>query len=138
MRTIKQLNLFLTQKKFFKSLKIFYEIFPVLSIQQTTLHEPVNKLFKRFLILFFTYYYSRFLSWLVPILALLIKLESRGPVFLNKEDPALTRMNFFCYKFRSMKINKTTEMETSKNDPRVTRIEWELIRKTSIDEMPQF
>jgi putative colanic acid biosynthesis UDP-glucose lipid carrier transferase len=36
-----------------------------------------------------------------------------------------------------MKINKTTEMETSKNDPRVTRI-GKLIRKTSIDEMPQF
>jgi peptidase E len=48
----------------------FYEIFPVLSIQQTTLHEPVNKLFKRILLLFFTYYYSRSLSWLVPILAL--------------------------------------------------------------------
>ena len=45
--------------------------------------------------------------------------------------------DFFCYKFRSMQINKTTEKEASKNDPRVTRI-GRILRKTSIDEMPQF
>jgi putative colanic acid biosynthesis UDP-glucose lipid carrier transferase len=95
----------------------FYEIFPVLSIQQTTLHEPVNKLFKRI----FLFHIIILGLILVPILALLIKLESRGPVFFKQGRPGIDENEFF-YKFRSMKINKTTEMETSKNDPRVTRI----------------
>jgi putative colanic acid biosynthesis UDP-glucose lipid carrier transferase len=128
-----------TKEIFSKSLKIdFYEIFPVLSIQQTTLHEPVNKLFKRiFDIVFSLIIILGLLSWIVPILALLIKLESRGPIFFKQGRPGIDENEFFCYKFRSMKINKTTEMETSKNDPRVTRI-GKFIRKTSIDEMPQF
>jgi hypothetical protein len=90
----KTIKFILTQKKFFQKFEDrFYEIFPVLSIQQTTLHEPVNKLFKRIDIVFFTYYYSRSLILVSSNFGSLIKLESRGPVFLNKEDPALTRMN---------------------------------------------
>jgi putative colanic acid biosynthesis UDP-glucose lipid carrier transferase len=128
-----------TKEIFSKSLKIdFYEIFPVLSIQQTTLHEPVNKLFKRaFDIIFSMVIILGLLSWIVPILAILIKLESKGPVFFKQGRPGIEENEFFCYKFRSMKINETTEMEASKNDPRVTRV-GRFIRKTSIDEMPQF
>ena len=77
------------------------------------------------------------LSWLIPILAILIKLESKGPVFFKQGRPGIKEKEFFCYKFRSMKINETTEKEASKNDPRVTRI-GRFIRKTSLDEMPQF
>jgi putative colanic acid biosynthesis UDP-glucose lipid carrier transferase len=70
-------------------------------------------------------------------MAILIKLESRGPLFFKQGRPGIDEKEFFCFKFRSMKINKTTESEASKNDPRVTRI-GRFIRKTSIDEMPQF
>src|SRR5690606_2301707 len=77
------------------------------------------------------------LTWLTPILALIIKLESPGPVFFKQGRPGINEKEFFCYKFRSMKLNKTTEESVIKNDPRVTRI-GRFMRKTSIDEMPQF
>ena len=124
---------------FSKNLKIdYYEFFPVLSLQKTMLHEPITKTFKRtFDILFSVFVIFGLLSWLAPILALLIKLESRGPVFFKQGRPGIDEKEFFCYKFRSMRINKTTEQEASKNDPRVTRI-GKFMRKTSLDEMPQF
>lgn len=124
---------------FSKNLKIdYYEFFPVLSLQKTLLHDPITKLFKRFFDVVFSLFVLVFLlSWLVPIMAILIKLESRGPIFFKQGRPGIDEKEFFCFKFRSMKINKTTEREASKNDPRVTKI-GRFIRKTSIDEMPQF
>nr|WP_255512724.1 undecaprenyl-phosphate glucose phosphotransferase [Flavobacterium sp. GT3R68] len=128
-----------TKEIFSKNLKIdYYEIFPVLSLKKTVLHEPTTKAFKRiFDIVFSLIVIVGLLSWLIPILAILIKLESKGPVFFKQGRPGLDEKEFFCYKFRSMKINKTTEKEASKNDPRVTKI-GRFLRKTSLDEMPQF
>lgn len=124
---------------FSKNLKIdYYELFPILSLQKTLLHDPITKIFKRFFDIVFSLFVILFLlSWLVPVMAILIKLESRGPLFFKQGRPGIDEKEFFCFKFRSMKINKTTESEASKNDPRVTRI-GRFIRKTSIDEMPQF
>ncbi len=128
-----------TKEIFSKNLKIdYYEMFPVLSLQKTTLHDPFTKNFKRIFDVFFAIIVLLFLmSWLVPLLAILIKLESRGPIFFKQGRPGIDEKEFFCYKFRSMKINKTTEKEASKNDPRVTKI-GKFMRKTSIDELPQF
>jgi putative colanic acid biosysnthesis UDP-glucose lipid carrier transferase len=128
-----------TKEIFSKNLKIdYYEMFPVLSLRKTMLHDPITKAFKRgFDITFSLLVIVLLLSWLTPILALLIKLESRGPVFFKQGRPGIDEKEFFCYKFRSMRINKTTEQEASKNDPRVTRI-GRILRKTSLDEMPQF
>jgi putative colanic acid biosynthesis UDP-glucose lipid carrier transferase len=128
-----------TKEIFSKNLKVdYYEFFPVLSLRKTTLHDPITKIFKRVFDIVFSVFVMVFLlSWLVPILAILIKLESSGPVFFRQGRPGIDEKEFFCYKFRSMKINKTTEREASKNDPRVTRI-GRILRKTSIDEMPQF
>jgi putative colanic acid biosynthesis UDP-glucose lipid carrier transferase len=78
------------------------------------------------------------LSWLIPILAILIKLESKGPVFFKQKRNGLNYQEFSCYKFRSMKINATADlMQVSKNDPRITKM-GTFLRKTSIDELPQF
>jgi putative colanic acid biosynthesis UDP-glucose lipid carrier transferase len=128
-----------TKQIFSKNLKIdYYEMFPVLSLQRTLLHEPTTKAFKRiFDVLFSLFVITFLLSWLMPILAILIKLESKGPVFFKQGRPGLDEEEFFCYKFRSMQINQTTEKEASKNDPRVTKI-GRFLRKTSLDEMPQF
>lgn len=128
-----------TKEIFSKSLKMeYYEVFPVLSLQKTLLHDPLTKAFKRgFDIVFSIIVIVGLLSWLVPLLAILIKAESRGPIFFKQGRPGMDEKEFFCYKFRSMQINKTTEKEASKNDPRVTRI-GRILRKTSIDEMPQF
>ncbi|MFY8187331.1 MAG: undecaprenyl-phosphate glucose phosphotransferase [Flavobacterium sp.] len=124
---------------FSKNLSInYYETFPVLSLQKTALHNIYVKIFKRlFDIGFSLLVFILILSWLAPLLALLIKLESRGPIFFKQGRPGLNGEEFFCYKFRSMKINGMTEVEASKNDPRVTKI-GRFMRKTSIDEMPQF
>ncbi|HMI07828.1 MAG TPA: undecaprenyl-phosphate glucose phosphotransferase [Flavobacterium sp.] len=124
---------------FSKNLKIdYYELFPVLSLQKTQLHQPLIKVVKRgFDIVFSLFVMIFLLSWLVPVLAFLIKIESKGPIFFRQGRPGLEEKEFFCYKFRSMKLNKTTEKEASKNDPRVTRI-GKFMRKTSIDELPQF
>jgi putative colanic acid biosynthesis UDP-glucose lipid carrier transferase len=128
-----------TKQIFSKNLKIdYYEMFPVLSLQRTLLHEPITKTFKRIFDIFFSLCVIVFLlSWLVPLLALLIKLESKGPVFFKQGRPGLDEEEFFCYKFRSMQMNHTTEKEASKNDPRVTKI-GRFLRKTSLDELPQF
>ncbi|HLF51759.1 undecaprenyl-phosphate glucose phosphotransferase [Flavobacterium sp.] len=128
-----------TKEIFSKNLKIdYYEFFPVLSLQKTMLHEPMTQMFKRvFDIVFSLVVILGLMSWLVPLLAILIKLESKGPVFFKQGRPGLDEKEFFCYKFRSMQINKTTEQEASKNDPRVTKT-GRFIRKTSLDEMPQF
>ncbi|HRZ33167.1 MAG: undecaprenyl-phosphate glucose phosphotransferase [Flavobacterium sp.] len=128
-----------TKQIFSKNLKIdYYEMFPVLSLQRTLLHEPITKTFKRIFDIIFSLCVIVFLlSWLVPLLALLIKLESKGPVFFKQGRPGLDEEEFFCYKFRSMQMNHTTEKEASKNDPRVTKI-GRFLRKTSLDELPQF
>jgi putative colanic acid biosynthesis UDP-glucose lipid carrier transferase len=116
----------------------YYELFPVLTIQKTPLHDPTIQSFKRlFDILFSLIIFIFILSWLAPILAILIKIESKGPVFFKQSRPGIDEVEFSCYKFRSMQLNGTTESEASKNDPRVTKI-GRFIRKTSIDEMPQF
>lgn len=124
---------------FSKNLKIdYYELFPVLSLQKTALHDPLIKNFKRAFDFVFSLLVVIFiLSWLTPLMALLIKIESRGPVFFKQSRPGLDEKEFLCYKFRSMKLNVTTEKEASRNDPRVTKI-GRFIRKTSIDELPQF
>lgn len=128
-----------TKEIFTKNLKIdYYEVFPVLSLQKTILHEPIIKAIKRVFDIIFSLIVLVFLlSWLTPLLAILIKLESKGPIFFKQGRPGIDEKEFFCYKFRSMRINKTTEKEASKNDPRVTKI-GRFIRKTSLDEMPQF
>lgn len=124
---------------FSKNLKMdYYDFFPVLSLRKTPLDEPFATLAKRLFDIVFSILVIIFLlSWLIPLLAVLIKLESKGPVFFKQSRPGLDEKEFFCYKFRSMQVNKTTEMSVTKNDPRVTKI-GKFIRKTSMDEMPQF
>lgn len=128
-----------TKEIFSKNLKIdYYEFFPILSLQRTQLHQPFIKIFKRIFDVIFSLFVIIFiLSWLIPLLAILIKLESKGPVFFKQGRPGLDEKEFYCYKLRSMKLNKTTEIEASKNDPRVTKV-GRFMRKTSIDETPQF
>ncbi len=78
------------------------------------------------------------MSWLTPILALIIKLESKGPVFFIQKRNGLNYKEFNCYKFRSMYVNDRADLElVSKNDVRITKV-GKFIRKTSIDELPQF
>ncbi|MBC6607117.1 sugar transferase [Hymenobacter sp. BT188] len=78
------------------------------------------------------------LSWLVPVLGLLLKLESRGPVFFKQLRTGKNGKPFYCLKFRSMRLSSDADSrQASRGDNRITRI-GAFIRKTSIDELPQF
>lgn len=78
------------------------------------------------------------LSWLVPVLGMLIKLESRGPVFFKQLRTGKNGKPFYCLKFRSMRLSADADrLQASRGDRRITRL-GAFIRKTSIDELPQF
>lgn len=78
------------------------------------------------------------LSWLVPLLAIAIWIESRGPVFFVQKRSGMNNRPFNCYKFRSMKVNKEADsVQAYRNDARLTKI-GRMIRKTNLDEFPQF
>lgn len=77
------------------------------------------------------------LSWFIPLMAILIWTDSKGPLFFIQKRPGKLKKPFFCIKFRSMAVNNRTEKSASRNDARITGI-GKFIRKTSIDELPQF
>ena len=117
----------------------YYGYIPIVSLRNIPLDLMTNKLTKRiFDILFSALIILFVLSWLIPILAILIKLESKGNIFFKQKRNGLNYHEFDCYKFRSMTVNEIADIEqVSKNDPRITKT-GRFIRKTSIDELPQF
>ncbi|MFD1314943.1 undecaprenyl-phosphate glucose phosphotransferase [Namhaeicola litoreus] len=117
----------------------YFDCIPVLSLRKIPFDNPVNQLFKRsFDVLFSMFIIVFVLSWLTPLLFVLIKLESKGPLFFKQQRHGLKGNQFICYKFRSMFVNDTSEAEpATKSDCRVTTI-GKFLRKTSIDELPQF
>lgn len=77
-------------------------------------------------------------SWLFPIIAILIKKSSKGPVFFVQKRYGFHEEVFNCIKFRTMVLNDdSTTKTTSVNDSRITKI-GKFLRKTSLDELPQF
>ena len=112
---------------------------PVLSIRCEPLESLENRIIKRafdvvcsglFLITVFPFVYIFF--------GIAIKLSSPGPIFFKQKRSGEDGREFWCYKFRSMKVNAQCDtLQATENDPRKTRI-GEIMRKTSVDELPQF
>jgi putative colanic acid biosynthesis UDP-glucose lipid carrier transferase len=123
-----------------RNLKLdYYGYIPIVSLRNIPLDISANRIIKRVVdLLFSIIIIIGILSWLIPILALFIKTESKGPIFFKQKRNGLNYREFNCYKFRSMALNEIADLEqVSKNDPRITKV-GRFIRKTSIDELPQF
>ena len=112
---------------------------PVLDIRQEPLAQPENRLAKR---LFDIVFSLLFLCTIFPIIfiiiGLAIKITSPGPILFKQKRSGEENKEFWCYKFRSMRVNKDSDkVQATLNDPRKTRL-GNFMRKTSIDELPQF
>ena len=112
---------------------------PILSLRSEPLDDVGNRVKKRMLdIAVSLFVIVFFLSWMVPIFALLIFIESGESVFFKQLRTGKNKKSFYCLKFRSMKSNKDADLkQATENDARVTRL-GRFIRKTSLDEFPQF
>lgn len=117
----------------------YYGVIPVMPSRSTPLDDPLNQFLKRLFDIIFSLMVILFImSWLMPLVAILIKIESKGPIFFKQKRHGLDYEEFDCYKFRSMFVNEQADIdEAVKNDPRITKI-GAFLRRTSLDEMPQF
>ncbi len=118
--------------------------FPVISVREDRVNEFHWRLLKRAFDTTFSFFLFTFIfSWFWPIIAIAIKLDSKGPVFFKQERWGRDNKKFFAYKFRSMVATskdvdeKGKYQQASKDDPRITRI-GKILRKTNLDELPQF
>ena len=112
---------------------------PVLSIRREPLELLENRIVKRSFDIICS---LLFLCTLFPIIyiivGLAIKISSPGPVFFKQKRSGEDGREFWCYKFRSMRVNAQCDtLQATEHDPRKTRI-GDLIRKTNVDELPQF
>ena len=117
----------------------FISQMPVISLRAEPLHKTRNSLRKRlFDLVISTAAIVFLLSWLTPLLAILIKLSSKGPIFFKQQRSGKDNKPFWCYKFRSMTDSADSNAtQAIRNDKRITRI-GAIMRKTSLDELPQF
>jgi putative colanic acid biosynthesis UDP-glucose lipid carrier transferase len=117
----------------------YYGSIPILSLRKEPLDDVANRVRKRFfdvvvssLVIIFI------LSWMIPLIGLLIWIESKGPIFFIQTRSGKDNKSFGCIKFRSMKMNKESHtLQATKDDPRITKIGG-FLRRSSLDEFPQF
>lgn len=117
----------------------YYDYVPVLQVRPIPLDDPANRLLKRL----FDFSFSLLvilllLSWLLPVLAIIIRINSRGPIFFRQKRSGKGNEEFWCYKLRSMYVHQEDGVtQARKGDSRITPVgRW--LRKTSLDELPQF
>ncbi len=107
--------------------------------QEIPLDNFSNRFFKRAFDVVFSSLVIFFLfSWLFPIVALLIKLDSKGPVFFLQKRTGIDNKIFNCIKFRTMQVNEDADKKQAQaNDSRISKV-GAILRKYNIDEFPQF
>ncbi len=131
---VPDLNIFRGKLSYFQ-----YGSTPVVARRREPLADPLNQFFKRA----FDIVFSLLVLILVfPIVflvsAVIIKLQSPGPIFFKQLRTGLDGKSFYCLKFRSMHVNnESDEQQATKNDPRKFSY-GDFMRRTNIDELPQF
>ena len=124
----------------FKRVNIdFFNDVPVITLREEPLTDFINRFTKRVFDLIFSLLTIVFvLSWLYPIIAVLIKLSSKGPVLFKQSRSGVNNEEFLCFKFRSMTMSAEADTkQATKGDVRITKI-GAFLRKSSLDEFPQF
>ena len=118
--------------------------YPMISVRSEPLQEFQWRILKKlFDIAFSIIVFVLIFSWLFPLIAILIKLDSKGPVFFIQDRWGINGQKFKFFKFRSMKVESKDVTETGEfnqaqqNDPRITKL-GAFLRKSSLDELPQF
>ncbi|UKK74826.1 undecaprenyl-phosphate glucose phosphotransferase [Segatella bryantii] len=102
------------------------------------LRRPINRIIKRSFDIAVSLGVCIFLVPLTLIIGLIIKIQSPGPIFFRQGRTGIDGKTFYCYKFRSMHVNKDADkIQATKNDPRKFAF-GNFIRKTNLDEFPQF
>jgi len=113
--------------------------FPVIKLRHEPLEDIGNRFKKRaFDVAFSVLVIVFLLSWLFPIIAIMIKIQSKGPVLFKQRRSGRNDEPFWCYKFRSMHVNLSSDqLQATKYDDRIFSF-GKFMRKTSLDELPQF
>ena len=117
----------------------FIEDTPVISLRNEPLADVSGQVVKRLFDIVFSSLVTIFiLSWFIPILAILIKLDSRGPVFFTQLRSGKNNIPFKVLKLRTLKVNPHADsVQVTRNDQRITRL-GRFLRKSNLDELPQF
>jgi Undecaprenyl-phosphate glucose phosphotransferase len=118
----------------------FYGFYPVISLQPEPLSNIFNQIIKRsFDIVFSSVIIILILSWLIPIVAFFIRIDSKGPVFYFQNRSGKDYQIFKIFKFRTMTVTEadTEYVQAKKDDSRITKV-GKYLRQFNIDELPQF
>jgi len=117
----------------------YIDTLPIFKLKKYPLENIDNQIIKTSFDVVFSLLVCFFImSWLFPVIAILIKLDSKGPIFFKQKRRGLNGKEFDCFKFRTMRNDGTNSIKaTVVNDNRITKI-GNILRKTSLDELPQF
>ncbi len=117
----------------------FYDSVPIMTFRQEPLQAWGNRTLKRgFDLVFSLAVILLVFPWLFFIIGLAIKINSRGPIFFKQPRSGRKNKLFNCYKFRTMYVNnESNSKQATRGDRRITKV-GAFLRKTSLDEMPQF
>ncbi len=124
----------------YKNIEIqLYGLIPVLNVESQPLDDPINRLFKRSFDILFSLVFLVFIGvWLFPLIAIMLKLDSKGPILFKQKRTGFSNLPFTCYKFRSMQPNLDSDnKQATKTDIRITKV-GAILRKSNLDEIPQF
>jgi exopolysaccharide biosynthesis polyprenyl glycosylphosphotransferase len=127
----------------------YFDNIPILTLYSVPA-DSVQLIFKRLIDIFFTLLILIIIAPLIPLIAIIIKIDDNGPIFFTQERVGLNKRLFKLLKFRTMVVNAEELKESFekdnevsgpvfkiKNDPRLTRT-GKFLRRTSLDELPQF
>ena len=110
----------------------------IFTTHEIPLENPVNKAVKRLMDIVLSLVFLIPTAILFPIIYLIIKIQSPGPILFKQKRTGLDGKDFYCYKFRSMHVNADADrVQATKDDPRKYPF-GNFMRKANIDELPQF